>query len=676
MPVIEPVRDQRSAMATAAPFAAAGVALLAGLAWASDDPAGRSSAWAALLLTLIVDGALVGAWFIAAAGLGRVVHAATLGPTHKCPASQVALGAGAMIVLAWALGWAGWLNGFTAWGLVVVGLALAAAGLIKHRDMKPTASWALWLAGPAVGLLFAAAAVAPGALWRVPMPTDAGGAKHVLIAYDVLSYHLQLPREWFNAGRITGYEHNVYSYLPGGLEAAFTQLMHMRGDPLAAATACQLLHAAFALLAAACIAQLVIALAARAQVRHRLARLAGASAAAVYLAVPWTIVTGSMAFTEQATNALGAAALLIAMHPGQPRPLGRGVAAGWLVGGAAMCKLTAIGMFGVPVAFVLIWGAHHGRRRALLGYLVGGAIPMGLFMLRNWMWTANPVFPMATGLLGTAHWTNQQAGRWQDAHSPLLDFATRGRRLVTMMIAHSHYGLVVWPAAAAGAAIVIALRGTRRVGVMLLIFALLAVAFWLSVTHLQSRFVTAVLVPACVLIGLGLARLRFAPAALLIAAGLVGVLCWHSAQAYRGQWRGGAAGLIGQTRQMATLLPPWGPINALTGEPRIYAEGFAAAFYVQPTITYHTVWDASPLGALIDEHGAAGAIDRLREAGYTHLLIDYQMLNLWWSNDNYGYDPRFGPAQLRAIEALRLPVVFVDPPPIYVLYDLTGRPGN
>ena len=52
-------------------------------------------------------------------------------------------------------------------------------------------------------MLVVAACAAPGWLWQ----TEFGG-------YDAMAYHLQLPREWFEQGRITTSTWNVYSAMP------------------------------------------------------------------------------------------------------------------------------------------------------------------------------------------------------------------------------------------------------------------------------------------------------------------------------------------------------------------------------------------------------------------------------------------------------------------------------
>src|SRR5690606_15066197 len=46
-----------------------------------------------------------------------------------------------------------------------------------------------------------------------------------------LSYHLQVPREWYEAGRIEQLDHNVFSHFPMGVEVHFLAGMHLLGGP-------------------------------------------------------------------------------------------------------------------------------------------------------------------------------------------------------------------------------------------------------------------------------------------------------------------------------------------------------------------------------------------------------------------------------------------------------------
>src|SRR5439155_1557247 len=75
------------------------------------------------------------------------------------------------------------------------------------------------------------ALVPPGILW--------GDEPH---GYDVLEYHLQLPREWYELHRIVPLHHNVFSYFPTAMEMHYLLAMQLRHGPWAGAYLAQLMH--------------------------------------------------------------------------------------------------------------------------------------------------------------------------------------------------------------------------------------------------------------------------------------------------------------------------------------------------------------------------------------------------------------------------------------------------
>jgi len=713
----EPIAEARGAGERRLAWAAAAAMFVAGLAFVADGPEPGDSMWLAASLALLGESLLVVLWLAAAAGFGMALARLIFGRARPAAPLQLALGVAAMIALAWALGTAGWLNTWSAWALNGTGWALWVF-MLKGRFTPPgPLPWTAALAAPALALLAGAAVIAPGVLWKLHWKPS---GEH--LAYDVLSYHLQLPREWMQLGAIAGLQHNVYSYLPSGLEAAFCHVGWMRGGLVEAGLACQLLHAALAVLAAVTIATLVrqtlAAVAARRAAPHDappasrrrfdnpardrdgrgpapphaaspsgVASYAGAAAGAAYLATPWVIATGSIAYNEQAMVALGAAGLAIALSPRDLAPGSRGLAAGLLCGAASLCKLTAVGMFALPVALVLLWRGGLKplpRLVALVGFALAAALVIAPYALRNLVETGNPLFPMATGLFGTGHWTLEQAARWQAAHMPHADWPERLGRFVDAVLAAKWFGYLVFPLAAAGLALALARRATRRIAALLLIVVATQIAFWLAVTHLQSRFAIPLLAPACIALGLGLgAAAGFNPArrlpaarrwlVLAAAAPLVGWLTFLSYDAYAAQANGLASRFADGIDRIARI-PQWGAINDLPPGSRVYAEGYAIPLYVRRPIDYHTVWDRSRLGRWIEQHGVAGGLGKLREAGFTHLLVEQAMLERWMSEGNYGYDPTITRRRLELIESAGLPVA-ARVPGVLTLYRLQRQPA-
>lgn len=599
------------------------------------------SALAQWLVAIVRDGALVTGWWIAAAGVGVWLTGwlPTGGGQHTLTrwVAALAIGSAALLLGGW---YSAWLIGLERWvslALLGVGWAGMIAYIAKHRGTIRSGArvpalpwWALWCA-PAAALLAVAATVPPGLLWS---PTEFGG-------YDALGYHLQLPKEWLAAGAMVETPHNTYGYLPSGLEVAFAHLMSIRGDAVSGAIACQVLHASFALLAAAAVGAIAYTVSRSAA--------AGWVAGAVYLAVPWTIVTGTLAYNEQAMIALGAAATLLIINGENRNAWLSGLFAGLLCGAAVMVKPTAAGMFVLPLALCVVTGGGRRAERGVqwvAGVVAAGAATAG-WLARGMLWRGLAP-PYIDG------WQAEQVDRWNAVHMPSLSIGERIERLIDMVIAHDQFGYVVWPMAIVGAIWLMMQSAQRRMAVQLVVFTGAQLVFWLAATHLQSRFAVPMLVPACALIGWALAggqsaggtqsTKQFVPARQFAAALLIMVMTVVSVRLWLVQ-TGGVAAWVDQTELIAESRP----LNQLPEGSRVYAEAYALPFYADVSIDYRTVWERSPLGDALEQGGPAGGVRWLREQGYTHIAIQFGMLDLWTSPGNYGYDSRITIDRLRLL---------------------------
>ncbi|VAX38298.1 hypothetical protein MNBD_PLANCTO03-1802, partial [hydrothermal vent metagenome] len=491
---------------------------------------------------------------------------------------QCAVGLACLFSLSHLLGIVSLLNPVTAIGIVLLGIGLAltqASIALRAHTLKnlPPPSLAWLLATPAIAVLLVAAAMPPGWLWS----SEFGG-------FDALSYHLQLPQEWLALGRIEPLEHNVYSYLPGSIEAAFTHMGAMTLAPtdrgLLAGDgwrllACQGLHAGLTLTAAWLAARATRRFALNAGTHATTARWAGAITGCLMLATPWAVVTGSLAYNEAGVNAMLAGVLLVCAQP-QLSPTVRSGLVGLLVGAACGFKPTALFFVGLPAGFLLVAsciqfqfycatdseprtsvrgsGEHESppglksgapkngmlfsskKLRTLAPALLVGAL-VGLltlspWLLRNFLHSGNPVFPFAADLFGSAHWSADQLARYTAAHTFDGSLADRLRTLLWTSpasapgdptierfrgLANPQWGLLApMTLAAVGLLLVRSPRtAPRRAGLSparlpaLLTLGLLAqLLVWLTLTHLQSRFLLPTLPIAAVLVGLAFAHLR------------------------------------------------------------------------------------------------------------------------------------------------------------------------
>ncbi|MCL4222758.1 MAG: hypothetical protein KJZ65_15470 [Phycisphaerales bacterium] len=632
------------------------VLTLAGWGGGCDPAAGLG--W--VLTTAVYAGGPAAIYLLAALGYGRLLGLVV--PDGPGSASlRAATGLAFMLTLSHALGALGWLKPISAIAVCAIGLAVLVRGLIGSFGSWLCASPRArpgWAAIPAACVLFIAASNPPGTLWG----SEFGG-------YDALSYHLQLPQEWLALGRLTPLEHNVYSFLPGYVESAFLHLAVMTEAPVAAGPgqghglvagdgwrvlSCQWLHAGITLLAAWIVGALARVLAERAGLDESRRRLAGSIAAGLTLATPWVVVVGSLGYNEMAVVALGAGAVLAAAHVSM-RPWVRGLLTGALVGVACGAKPTALFMVG-PVAGLALLASLP--RRAWLPAIGAGALAgvamLAPWLVRNFLACGNPVFPAATDLFGSAHWTGEQVARFASAHrfdGSLLD------RLRTALwtspgvspnapdvvrfrgLANPQWG-VAFPA---GLLAVIALLASHRIegkqsGLRRIAFALIAgllaqLLAWLMLTHVQSRFLVPCVISAAPLIGMAIARLERRRAAAALALALVVVQTGVTIRIWSRQLEGAPTrAMIAGVRALKgePFVPeahaelPIPAVNQIAGRDRVYLLGGATPLYLAPPVLYHTTWDTSPLGRLMREHpGEPWAWSRsLRDRGVVYVLAD------------------------------------------------------
>ncbi|MHC4709341.1 MAG: hypothetical protein ACYTA3_02705, partial [Planctomycetota bacterium] len=532
------------------------VVLIAWLAGFSGPD--RPSAFAEALWVLFTSVPLALCWLVAAFGYGWPLRRWLLGEGPDWAAIDMGLGAAFMLVLDAGLGALGILQesgGFGAWVVVLIGFGLVIAQL--RRVLRPSAMvpWPAWAVAPAIAVLLLAVCSAPGWLWA----TEFGG-------YDALSYHLQLPKEWLALDRITPLDHNVYSYLPGYVEAAYYHLAVLHGDAVASVYACQLLHAGFTLLTAALVGRIAWRLG---------GRTVGAAAAAIVLGTPWTVVAGSLGYNDMVVAFLLATGLLV-IQIAPPDSLRRGAAVGMLAAAACGAKLTAIGFVAVPLGLLMLAAVAPRRWPApLVGMATAAVICLLPYLVRNWVYSGNPVFPFATGLLGLGHWTQQQAEIWTSGHLPDLGLAGRlgeaWNQLARFGIGPSpdptepwkpQWSLLPW-LAAAGLAVGLAKPALRsrawRLGMVLAV----QLVFWLALTHIKSRFLLPAVVPAALVVAVGLEAVA-ARARPPIFAGVLAVvtLAWCCLPVVI---------LLGERNRMPAAMVGWGDVltgNGLTDSER------------------------------------------------------------------------------------------------------------
>ncbi len=572
--------------------------------------------------------------------------------------------------------WCAWL-GVLAWQRPIgasLPLVAGLAGLVgaprRVVIVPPRLTWLVALALP-VGVLIAAASTAPGWLWQ----TEFGG-------YDALTYHLLLPREWLDAGRMATLEHNVYSALPSFMEASFMQVLAFAPDAKFAGTWAQWLHAVIALAAA-----LACAGAARTVARDSGASIeaitaSGWLAAIALLTTPWIIATGSLAYTE--LPVVMAMALVVMLVVDRTAPTQATVLAMTIVCAAAVgAKGNAAGALVLP-AMILVIAAHRARVRPLVASCatgaVVGAVALMPWWLRNWIDAGQPLFPFVAALGPGDWWTVEQQRTFAAAHA-----APPGWGLAALWNEWLRCGIGAAPNAAEpwrpqwlllpwlgmiGVVASLRLRAGRVPwgGIVLAVLVAANLVFWVGFTHQKSRFLVPIAAPmaiaAGVLLGSVAARRTVAAAhaphdaltralrtgVSLLAIGMACAVPWW----YATDGRAGApAAAIGAEDvftgealgdelrasgaaddawlETARAASPAFVLNEMLAPcDRVISLGESRGWYCNRIPDYHTVWDRGPLERMLASGmGAAECVRELRSTGYSHVVVDQSMLRRW-----------------------------------------------
>ena len=663
----------------------ASVAALASVGGSGGPLLGPASVAAAVL----AGAAVAGPWLVAAFGYGRLAGVPLLGSDAVSGPARFAIGLSIVLAAGHLAGLLGWLNTVGAWAVASPGLGAAAWSITRGRRVarcrRPRARRARWdvvalrsIAAVSLAVGIVAASNPPGWLWG----SEYGG-------YDALSYHLPLPRQWLEMGRVWPVRTNVYSFLPSHLEAAFamggalTAAPVGRGDLLAGGgwrlLGIQQFHLALLVITAWLTARAARTLARSCGVPIVARGTVAAAAGALVIVTPWSVVVGSLAYNEMGVTALAAGALLVALDRRavrQRRVWMSGSAAGWLVGLASGVKPTALLLVGPVVGVSLLWRRRAGAWPALVGAgVIAGLGALAPWLMRNWMETGNPVFPFADGLLGTGHWTEAQHARWDAAHSAELGAVDRLRLAVWTdpeagggaPAVERHRGMsnpqwgLLWPAAAAGVAALSARLRTRGAAGVLGLGLAGGLVVWLGLTHIQSRFLVPLLVPAAIAaglgVGVGVGRGR-GGAGPVGAAALLVLCVWQASASvvlFLGQREGRPNALlaIGPAFFTGEGLPadlaadtPERYVNRLLPEgSRVLLVGGATPLYFEASVVSSTTWDRTPLHAVADERVSRWS-GRLMDLGVTHALVDFAELARLRSS---GYwDERLSDERLRA----------------------------
>ncbi len=497
--------------------------------------------------------------------------------------------------------------------------------------------------------------------------------------FDVNEYHLGGPKEWFQAGRITFLEYNVYTSFPFLTEMLLLTGMSLTGNWFEGALVGQAVLASFAPLTAALL---------YAAARRLHSETAGRIAAIIYLSTPWIFRISIIAYAEGGLTAYTAAAALVAARIANNAAQGNGaqrcptsdvLLAGLLSGAAMACKYTGLVMTVLPVGLWIAWTIFRrwspAERPLVLWtsaawFIVGVCLTVGPWLLKNLVETGNPVYPLGYRVFGGRDLDDELAERWRKGHARPSAGSVLGEARSLVGWAWDVVAINDWqtPLIGAFAPLVLLVPSLRkRLAGVLGMTTWLFLAWWLFTHHLD-RFWLPLLPTATILAACGAATLvqsNWRPVAYatlgagwffnlgFCATGLVGYNAGltelQSARELAARIRTPAIEWINQSIRAGRL--PAGTKVLLVGEAEI--------FYAEFPLVYNTVFDRSIFEEWCGQPGPFASQERplrlpaeirakLQAEGITHLFVNWMEVLRY--RQTYGYTDFVHPLRFAALQ--------------------------
>lgn len=503
------------------------------------------------------------------------------------------------------------------------------------------------------------------------------------LEYDVLEYHLQLPKEYFNAGAITFLPHNTFSGFPQGMEMFSLLGFQLMGETVGKSVAAsqgiwlaRLLNFSFYPL---------LLLSGVLSVRRILGREhsrgwdAGWFAAVGMLACSRSLTFSHLLYNELELGTYTILALLgatLIWRSEKTSHLRLAILVGGFAGLAAGVKYPGLIFVGLPLTGLVFFLPPSGvstRRRLLLALLVGAVcwLLLAPWLLKNFISTGNPFYPLWNQAFGVDFWSPTQEIRFQRAHhktdaSAVMMLQAGVRYLWQLVIGGNAtiFGRTVNGIELGGmgfffiSGLLCARKKETAWRVILLVGWLVFIFLcWFFLTHRIERFFYPGYLLACVLSAVGAGMLlrestsdstagekngSRLPTALLACVLLIACLrqgilvtSFYSPPPSADKKNATiisdvALGRVPPEKLLARYHPAWRLRQVLAkmpGEKKVLMIGEARAFWLPKGTAYAVVFAQHPLFQLLKECSSAAEVrEKLRARGITHLYINWHEL--------------------------------------------------
>ncbi len=511
------------------------------------------------------------------------------------------------------------------------------SGPVKNQPPSPDISARfigalLLLTCPFAIMSLLAAANAPGLIWQ-----EEG------FGYDVLEYHLQLPKEYLAEGVISYRPHNVYANFPANVEMLYLSAMMLLGEDVDVGVTANFIHAA--LLWLSVFAAWVIG--------KDWSSRAGAVAAVALGTCGWIPYLSGLAYNEGGLLLFGMVATgltLRAIRPHSPHdqhptePWRLWLLAGACAGFACGCKYTAGPMIALPLclaALVTPFTTMVRRLSFACVFSLATILTLSPWLIKNTLATGNPVFPLMNNTFHAQPdgWSDTADEKWNAGHQPQQHEQTVSAKLSALwhrVIADEkhRFGPAIMILAVAG----LALRRWQREDAFLLFLLAAQLTVWLFATHLYARFAVVLLIPLTLLTGSILKETK----SISVRAAVFTMLTlgcvfsgYFSGKLIANEGPNGAPPSIFYDGQ----LPGFEYLKTINHDlptpAKILMVGDAKAYYIRREVDYCVVFNQSDFAKIILTNTDEAIVNWLRENSYTHVLVNWsEILRL---RKSYGF---------------------------------------
>ncbi len=478
--------------------------------------------------------------------------------------------------------------------------------------------------------------------------------------FDVCEYHLQGPKEWFQAGEITFLEHNVYTSFPFLSEMLSLDAMVLADDWDDGAVSAKVVLAGFQLLTTLCVFTTG---------RRWFGTSTGLITAIVYISVPWTLRTSLIAYAEGAVTFFLMATVLcglIASTESEASIQRRlTLITGMLAGSAMAAKYPAVVSVVIPAGLLLLWSMRTKGCLLLpiaLLYGTGVLLAAGPWLIRNTIDTGNPVYPLMYSVFGAEDWSPAMDAKWKNGHSASEHSPAKIPQHLMGVVVFSKWtsGLLFGLAVPT----LLLLRKHRQSRYLWTMVAWLLVTWW-ALTHRIDRFWIPIIPVTALLAGASWTMFRNTSWRVLLFVCIAGCSLFNLQLWRMPDVTGFQCGLMDfQVVRSLVVRGDFKMLNSrLSSEDRILMVGEAEVFDLRFPVYYNTVFDES----LFEQWTADESDDRywsaerkmksadavfqiFAEKGVTYVYVNWLEILRYRRDGSYGYTDYVTPLRLKQLK--------------------------